>query len=199
MSGLNLTWARFTWARHTLAGFGLVVLGGCANGIVGPTYISPSYFPSDLSYPASHGPIYTNIVGNPFEAPGNRVNGIITSSLADGRNYTPKLTFSPEKQQDSPSPYYVVFLFNPALNARPEKICAEPEQPRSNPEPGVIRVLVAYCAVGTEINSTRGRLADVTDPEDERFKAFVRSISAEIFPPRNPNLLGDDSFIISSL
>jgi|GEM_PF-2069854 len=194
MFGLNIK-----WARCALTGFGLLAVSGCANGFVGPTYISPSYFPSDLSYTAGIGPIYTNVVGNPFEASGSNVSGVITASLEDGRNYTPRLTFSAEKRSDDPSPYYVVFLFDPAQNARPEKVCAEPEQPRSNPEPGIIRVLVAYCAVGKEINYTRGRLTDVSDPQDERFKAFVRSISAEIFPPRNPNLLGDESFRVSGL
>ncbi len=92
---------------------GLALAGGlsaCAAGAVDPAYIS-TWDPRTVNYLAAKGPVYTQVVGNPFKAPQVTLERSVTSAMS-GANAGQPLSFSTRKDPNNTSPYRVVVIFN---------------------------------------------------------------------------------------
>lgn len=166
-----------------------VVLAACAAGgaRVQPVYIG-SYDPEMLNYAASKGAMLTEVVGNPFGAPKERVDAAVIGSMT-GAHFGPRLAFTTKAPPDYASPYRIVMFFNPAPNAQAIQICSNADQPTAA-QPNELRMLAAFCSSDTVVTSIKGSVADVTAPTDSAFRGLIRSLMVELFPPRDPDLGG---------
>ena len=172
----------------------LLLAGGltaCAGGIVDTPYTG-TYDPSMLRYVAGKGDLYTQIVGNPFNASKDKVESVVTGTMF-GAHFGPDVRFSTTRDPDNTSPYSVVLLFNPAPSVTAIQLCADPDPQLATAASGQTRVMLAFCASGYRESSVTGRVAGVTDPNDAAFRALIRQMTVQLFPPRNLNPNGGGS------
>ena len=93
---------------------GLLLLPGlaaCAGGTVDSAYLG-TFDPSMLRYAAGKGAMYTEIVGNPFNAPKEEVERLVTGTMF-GSHFGPDVRFSTKRDPENSSPYRIVVMFNP--------------------------------------------------------------------------------------
>ncbi|MHA1599988.1 MAG: hypothetical protein ACTSW2_04105 [Alphaproteobacteria bacterium] len=179
-------------ARLSLTGLVLAALSACAGtSITQPAYIG-TFDPLTLGYIAGKGPLYTEIVGNPFPSSDEEVGRVITSTMV-GAHFGPKIEFTTERDATNSSPYRIVILFNPGRGVGPSELCLNSQQP-TNPTVGSLRVMAALCASKDRETSLSGSIAAVKDPDNDAFRALIRQITVELLPIRNPNLLGPNDF-----
>ena len=172
----------------------LLLAGGltaCAGGIVDTPYTG-TYDPSMLRYVAGKGDLYTQIVGNPFNTSKDKVESVVTGTMF-GAHFGPNVRFSTTRDPDNTSPYSVVLLFNPAPSVTAIQLCADPDPQLATAASGQTRVMLAFCASGYRESSVTGRVAGVTDPNDAAFRALIRQMTVQLFPPRNLNPNGGGS------
>lgn len=183
-------------ARLSLAVFVLAALSACAGStITQPAYVG-TFNPLTLGYIAGKGPLYTQIVGNPFPASDEELGRIITSTMV-GAHFGPEIQFTTERDPTNPSPYRVVMVLNPGQGVDPRGMCRSAPQPTdSTPGPtvGPLHVTAALCAGKYRETSLSGSIAAVNSPDDAAFRALIRQMTTELFPPRNPNLMDPNDF-----
>ncbi len=169
---------------------GFLLAGGlaaCAGGAVDTPY-NGTYDSSMLRYVAGKGALYTQIVGNPFNAPKDKVESVVTGSMF-GAHFGPDVRFSTKRDPDNTSPYSVVLLFNPAPSVTAIQLCKNPDPQLATADSGLTRVMLAFCASGYRESSVTGRISGVTDPDDAAFRALIRQMTMQLFPPKNPDLI----------
>ena len=169
----------------------IAATGGLAacigTGAVIPGYTGTSD-PSMLRYAAGKGDMFTEVVGNPFNAPKEEVVRAATGTMYRA-HFGPPIHFKTERDADNTSPYRVVLLFNPGRNVTPIKLCEYSRQP-TQPVSSKLRVMLAFCSSGYRETSVTGRVDGVTAPNDASFQALIRQMTGQLLPPRNPNLNG---------
>ena len=174
------------WLGDVLLG-GLLLAGGltaCAGGAVDTAY-NGTYDPSMLRYVAGKGALYTQIVGNPFNASKDKVESVVTGTMF-GAHFGPDVRFSTKRDPDNTSPYSVVLLFNPAPSVTAIQLCEDPGPQLATAASGQTRVMLAFCASGYRESSVTGRISGVTDPDDAAFRGLIRQMTMQLFPPKNP-------------
>jgi hypothetical protein len=138
-----------------------------------------------LRYVAGKGALYTQIVGNPFNASKDKVESVVTGTMF-GAHFGPDVRFSTKRDPDNTSPYSVVLLFNPAPNVTAIQLCEDPGPQLATAASGQTRVMLAFCASGYRETSVTGRISGVTDPDDAAFRGLIRQMTMQLFPPKNP-------------
>ena len=175
--------------RATLAPGALLASGAflaaCSGVVTTPAYVDPSYEPAMLSYVAKAGPIYTQILGNPYGNQAEEAGRVITTALQDAQFSGRPLTFVTARPADTASPYRVVVLFNPAPAANAAKICAEPEQPQAESGDGAVSVMVAFCESDRRVSSITGHTRDAATADAPNLDRLIRQAATEIFSPRS--------------
>ncbi len=167
---------------------GLLLAGGlaaCAGGAVDTPYIG-TYDPSMLHYVAGKGALYTQIVGNPFNASKDKVESVVTGTMF-GAHFGPDVRFSTKRNPDNTSPYSVVLLFNPAPSVTAIQLCKDPDPQLATAASGETRVMLAFCSSSYRETSVTGRISGVTDPDDAAFRALIRQMTMQLFPPKKPD------------
>ncbi len=164
---------------------GGLLLSACAGGIVDTPY-NGTYDPAMLRYVAGKGDLYTQIVGNPFNASKDKVERVVTGTMF-GAHAGPDVRFNTTRNPGNTSPYSVVLLFNPAPSVTAIQLCEDPGPQLATAASGQTRVMLAFCASGYRESSVTGRVAGVTDPNDPAFRGLIRQMTGQLFPPKNPD------------
>lgn len=170
------------------------LVAGCADAvIVHPTTVS-GYRPSMLNYAASQGAMKTEIIGNPFDGPKEDLDRAVTGGLTRS-HFGPSLAFATSVSPDNRSPYRIVLVFNPTLDHTSGNICGAPDR-ATQARGDRIRVMAAFCSADRAVIYTRGSVAGATGPTDARFRALIRQLGLELFPPRGPSQDNDHETIM---
>lgn len=170
-----------------------LLLGGlaaCANDTVLRPVQLDNYDPGDLFYLAGKGPVKTQVIGNPFDEAKPQVDSV-TTSVMSGATFRPKLNFETEVPPEQNSPYHVVMLLDAPQNARPEKLCANPEdadRPASSQTgQGDLRIVAVYCVNDRRLSSIAGTTARPATSDDPRFQKLIQQATLNLFPLDNPD------------
>jgi hypothetical protein len=173
---------------------GLVLAGGlsaCAASAVDPNYVS-TWDPKTVNYIAAKGAVYTQIVGNPFQASQAEFERTVTGAMA-GANSGQPLRFSIQREADNVSPYRVVMVFNAKRGFTPQRLCGD-TAPGSRQADGPIEIMAALCAGTSRETSVTARFTETSaGHEDPALKTLLRQITQQLFPSKNDNLLGSHS------
>ena len=134
--------------RACLLAAGLALtLAACTNStVIAPEFVSSSYDPMIVSAMAKYGAVPTEVLGNPFDVPKQQLDDAVTGAVT-GANFGPPLTFTTSPPADLPSPYSLVVLFNPAPNAKANRICYDRDQPTRSTAAGV-KAMIVVCSSG---------------------------------------------------
>ncbi len=166
-----------------------LTLAACATEgwtVVQPTDVVGSYYPGILNYTASRGGMLTQVVGNPFEGPQDEFDRAVVG-IAANSHFGQHQPFFTEPPEGYSSPYKVVFLFNPARNARTLALCRDPNQPRGEQTPGQLRLTAVFCLGEKRLTSTTGYVTGAKTPNDKPFRDLVSQVSLALFPASEPN------------
>lgn len=170
-----------------------ILLGGlaaCANQTVLRPVQLDNYDPNDLFYLAGKGPVKTQVVGNPFDEAKPQVDNVTTTAMT-GATFRPKLAFNTEVPAEQNSPYHVVMLLDAPANARPEKLCANPEDASrpgsSQPSTDNLRVVAVYCVNDRRLSSIAGTTPRPATSSDPRFRKLIQETTLNLFPLDNPD------------
>ena len=169
--------------RLLAAAAGVCLLSACSNAY---NHYLGNYDPSMLAYAAGEGALYTEIRGNPFNAPKRQVDQMITDTMY-GSHFGPLVPFVLEKPEDYRSPYRVLIVFDPDPLRDAANFCREDVQPGPT-ELGRIRFVAVLCANEDRETSVALRGSGITSPDDARFRQMVRQMTALILPRKNPTL-----------
>ncbi len=177
-------------SRLALSALLLTGLAACANQtVLRPVHLE-NYDPQDLFYLAGKGPVKTEVIGNPFDETKPHVDSVTTTAMT-GSTFRPKLTFATEVPPEQNSPYHVVMLLDAPTNARPEKLCANPEDAQrpasSQPSADQLRVVAVYCVNDRRLSSIAGTTPRPASSDDPRFQKLIQETTLNLFPLDNPD------------
>jgi len=158
------------------------VLAGCAGTpVINYSYVEEHYEPEMLGYPASRGGLYTEVVGNPFEADKAALDTRVTEAF-EAAHFGPELDFVTEQPADH-SGYRVVVLFDPAPHANAARLCSSPDRPQSDRTPGKVGVMAAFCMSESRLTSAVGRVDGAQGPDDPALDRLLAQVGLALFPP----------------
>ena len=165
-------------------------LSACGLSAVENTYIS-SFDPNTVNYIAARGPVYTQIIGNPYEGDQAELERSVTGAMR-GANAGQPLSFSTQKDPGNASPYKVVVVFNAATGLGPQELCGETPDGAVKKADGAVRIVAVLCAGDSRETSVVARLnPSAADPRDPELTGIMRQMTRALFPSKNDNILGD--------
>lgn len=173
--------------RHHMLGLSAlaVLTSGCANLPV--TLVRPANIKSHVGLDlvdniAKYDGVATIVAGNPFGGADDRFGVTVTETIR-GAHFGQDLNFTTTPSADNRSPYRLIVLFNPALGARPERICDDLNQPTASRQAS-LSVLMVLCSSAYPVVWTVGSRGGVSGIDDPGFRSLLRATTIELFPPR---------------
>lgn len=147
------------------------LLGACTPGRVDYVRVDSSYTPVQYATIPYSKAMRADVSGNPFNMPQEDFNRLVNEAIQP-----------PGVQPSAASPYVVHFAFgNTATSIN--YACAATGQ--TGHGGGTIAVTAAFCrGPGAALTYLVGSVDGITGPDDPRFKQFLRSIVARLFPNR---------------
>jgi hypothetical protein len=149
--------------------------------VINYSYVAENYEPEMLSHPASRGGLYTEVVGNPFEADKATLDSRVTEAF-EAAHFGPRLDFVTEQPPEH-SGYRVVVLFDPAPHANAAHLCSKPDRPQSSRAPGKVGVMAAFCLSESRLTSAVGRIDGAEGPDDPAVRQLMTQVGLALFPP----------------
>jgi hypothetical protein len=163
-------------------------LGPSAGTVVGSPYFS-SYSPSMV-----RDGMHVAIVGNPFQAPDEKVADTVAEHMRGANGGSRETIFYSRDTDGLSLTHKMRVALNSAVNA--EGICRDNAiqaagQSTKATGPQRIDAVMAFCLGQKRISSVRGHATNVTDVDDPTFRALLRIMTREVLPPVDPNRIGD--------
>jgi hypothetical protein len=138
-----------------------------------------------LNYAAAHGGIWTQVVGNPFDAPKEDLERTIAHVMAIS-HFGPHVPFVITRPENFVSPYRVILLFDNRRGYTTVKLCSQDPSTFEPAWNGKLRIHAALCANEKPLTSVFGHIASADDPNDPRFRKLIGQITHGLFPPYDP-------------
>ncbi|MFZ5790360.1 MAG: hypothetical protein ACOY3L_06635 [Pseudomonadota bacterium] len=128
----------------------------------------------------------TIIRGNPSNLDKADFDRIVRDDIY-GANFGRPITFVPGPDRAPWPGYRVIMVFNgPAAGY--SGLCSDEVPGGGGPAPdGRIELLAAFCSGDRPVTSLAGGIAELTDPNDPRLRAFLRHVSLTLFSRNNPD------------
>ena len=180
--------------RGAFLGIGALafMLGACANAsIIDNQFVDAAYDPQLVGTMARYGSVMPlEIYGNPFDVSKQELGDVMTSAMS-GANFGQPLDFTTAPPEGFNSPYSLVVLFDPARNAKANKICVDRDQPTAPTEVGV-KAMMVVCSSDVRISSAVASVGSVKDPNDPAFARMLKQSLLVLLPPRREDINGPE-------
>jgi hypothetical protein len=167
---------------------GLAGFAACSDiSNIGVIYNSQRYLSGTALYVthAAGSRMPAVIRGNPFALPKADVDQIVRDHMK-GSNFGREITFVPGPDKPPFPDSRLVLIFNGAV-AGQLQLCQNDISSGGGPaQDGRIEVMAAFCSGSRPVTALAGGISGVTDPNDPKFRAFLRQIGTTLFNPNNP-------------
>jgi hypothetical protein len=160
-------------------------LTGCTEGVI---YNSQQYLSGTALYVGHVGGsnLPTVIRGNPSALPKADFDQIVRDDMK-GSNFGRPITFVAGPDNPPYPGYRMVLIFNGPV-AGQYQLCKDTIPGGGGPGPdGRIELVAAFCSGDRPVSALAGGIGKVTDPNDPRFRAFLRMVGMRLFNPNNPD------------
>ena len=161
----------------------LATLAGC-DGVstISSSYYNSTYSPSHVVLAAANNPSQATIRGNPF--PNDRDNSAVIAAM-QGRNYGPKMYFSPTPRADDKYGYRVILSFGEKISRNYQ--CGA-TGPTGTPAPaGTVALVGTFCVGDIVLTDAVGTVSGVTGPDDPKFRRLIGDVMVALTPPYIPD------------
>ena len=181
-------------AAAIATGFSMVALAALA--IVAPAQaytiknadIIGSYVPEDVGYGANRGRDLPAVVyGNPFNAPAELTAKSVSQGMRNGRAGP-----SMNAQMAAVAPQRVIWQLDGGTRTGSEICDRRSPLPVAQTGTAGVNVVATYCRGDSAMTQVYGSIDNVTNPQDPEFIEFIRQMTVNLFPPFNPEYLGDN-------
>jgi hypothetical protein len=159
-------------------------LSGCGTGVI---YNSQRYLSGTALYVthAAGSRMPTVIRGNPSTLPKAEFDQIVRDHMK-GANFGWEITFVAGPDNPPFPDSRMVLIFNGAVTSQ-YSLCQNGISNGGGPaQNGRIEVLAAFCSGGRPVTALAGGISGITDPNDPKFRSFLRQIGITLFNPNNP-------------
>lgn len=173
--------------RITLAAaFGFAALAGCSGAtVIDYVHLEPGYRAQQFGYAAGGRDLRTDIQGNPFPMPKEEFDATVTAAM-QGAHFGQPTNFTTTPGDSARPDYRVRLLFNGPAASSGRIVCAgEPAIVGPSPEAGDIRLLAAFCNGVYPLSYLSAHIGGLRDAQDPAFRAFMRDVTINLFPPQN--------------
>lgn len=144
-----------------------------------------SYTPEDAGHGARRGrDLPAVIVGNPFPAPPEVVAQAVSQGMRDGGRGP---AMSP--QDAALAPQRVIWQLGGGTRTG-QDICDRRNPAGLGTGGAGPDVVATYCRGDSAMTQVHGSMGQMQDPNDPEFVNFIRQMTVNLFPPRNPEFLG---------
>jgi hypothetical protein len=153
--------------RTVLSALALTLLAACASGIGGADY-APQYDFFEFWAATDSKPFRVEIAGNPFPGMSEQEMKQRLLPVMQANKPRPNLTFTYQVPPERARPdYYMVLIFNPALDLAAAQVCAGQRRLAPTPPPGRLYLFAIYCRNDQYMSQTTA-WTDATGPDDPR-------------------------------
>jgi hypothetical protein len=161
-------------------------LAGCTQGVI---YNSQQYLSGTALYVDHVGGsnLPTVIRGNPSALPKADFDQIVRDDMK-GSNFGRPITFVAGPDNPPFPDYRMVLIFNGPV-AGQSQLCRDViPGGGGGPDPeGRIELVAAFCSGDRPVSALAGGIGKITDPNDPRFRDFLRMVGMSLFNPNNPD------------
>jgi len=161
------------------------LVAACAGGYTVVDFRTDGgrYSTSFTRYAASNGGIEVDIRNTPYTGGDSaRLAATVTESLKRSSSEVHDVRFATTPPEGGAA-YRMVVLFNPATDARLEKLCANADQPTEAPSGERVNVGVAFCDADEAIRWVRARRIQPGGAEGAGMRDLFRTVGHELFDP----------------
>ncbi len=153
--------------RSALSLLTLILLAACASGIGGADY-APQYDFFEF-WAATDGKTFrVETAGDPFPGMNEQQMRQRLLPVLQANKPRPALTFTYAKPAEPPHPdYYLVLVFNPALDMTAAMVCAGQRRLAPPKPPGQVYLFAVYCRNDQYMSQTTA-WTDATTPDDPK-------------------------------
>ena len=169
-----------------LAGLALAAaaVAGCSTEISRGN-IERAGIPTNFSYAASRGEMWTVVIGNPFRVPDPILESAVVGAM-QGNYYGPRTQFTTRPSPAADPNYRIVVDFAYPPVTLPDAVCnAMVPQSAGYPVGGRVEMLVAFC-IGQSLQSWVRMSAVAAGPEDPAFRRMIANAMVQLIPPYDP-------------
>lgn len=155
------------------------------NGVI---YNSQQYLAGTALYVGHVGGsnLPTVIRGNPSGLPKADFDQIARDDMK-GSNFGRPITFVAGPDSPPYPGYRVVLIFNGPVVGQ-NQLCADMIPAGGGVRPDSrIEVVAAFCSGDRPVSALEGGIGAISDPNDPRFRAFLRQVGMTLFNPNNPD------------
>jgi hypothetical protein len=149
-------------------------------------HLSDNYDPNELHYAGDDRDFWTVVLGNPFGAPQQVVDGAVTDAMSDTR-WGKRTHFTTTPDDSARTSYRIIMLIN-GNTATGQRICGyHPDQPLGPGDHGSkVHVVATFCRGAYALTQAVGSV-DAAGVDDPEFRRFIRQLMANLLPMENPN------------
>src|SRR5215471_19218229 len=157
--------------RPSLSALALFLLAACAPGAggIGGADYAPQYDFFEFWAATDNKTFRVEIAGNPFPGMNEQEMRQRLLPVMQANKPRPNLTFTYQVPPERPRPdYYMVLIFNPALDLGAAQVCAGQRRLAPTPlPPGKLYLFAIYCRNDQYMSQTTS-WTDATGPDDPR-------------------------------
>jgi hypothetical protein len=144
-----------------------------------------SYDPTEINGARGGRRLPTLVLGNPFPGPQEAVVDAVAQAMTGGRPN--------DQAMAARAPMRVLVLFNAATRTG-HRIC-DRSQPvpvaDTGPGRGHVELVATYCRGDQPMTQVTAQMDGVPSAQDPRFADMIKQVMVSLFPPRNPDMLGN--------
>jgi hypothetical protein len=167
----------------TLASAAVALLGACTPGRISYVHVDSAYTPQQYSSVPYTKALRADVSGNPFNMPQEDFNRLVNEAIQP-----------PGVVPSAASPYVIHFAFGTEATSI-NYACTAPG--RAGHGGGAIAVTAAFCrGPGAALTYLAGSVDDITGPEDPRFRQFLRTMVARLFPMQTDDTRENDNCFV---
>ncbi len=150
-------------------------------------YITEGYDPFEMHYAGDNRDFWTVVLGNPFPAPKQALDGALTDAMSSTR-WGKRTNFTTTPDDSARTVYRIVILLN-GNTLTGYRICGYyPDRPLGpGTHGGKVHVVATFCRGQQPLSQAVGSI-DATTPEDSGFRKLIRQLMANLLPTYNPQL-----------
>lgn len=174
-----------------------VLLAGCADSIsVVENEHSSTFGSEEYAHDASRGDIPVVVAGSAFGL-GQRLLADIVVRNMQGADWSPHAHFTAQPGAETARMYSYAMLFNGPQDITASALCAEPRTASSVPPSGAgaaavnMTLVAALCRYNVATMGVTARVANVSGPDDPKFRSLVRTAVFQLTRP-NQRRIGRD-------
>jgi hypothetical protein len=166
-----------------------LVVTGCSGVSVVENEHSGTFGSEEYAHDATHGDIPVTVAGSAFGLDRRSLSDLVVRDM-QGADWSPHARFTVQPGPNAAKIYSYAMMFNGPGEATGSALCAQPQAMSSIPpgpgeatSSGTVILVAALCRYNVATMGVTARVANVSGPDDPKFRSLVRTTVFELTRP----------------